>query len=126
MRVRLPPPGQPLAGDGRDAFLAFLRFARMILSGQTALRVDPHIASQTAVLQGFAGFRAPDLVLREDRLAEGLAFAAAEAGVPCPALPQAPPPAPPHDAEIEAAAREAYARDYSGLGFSDWTPPQAA
>lgn len=113
-------------GDLRDAFLAYLRFARMVLSGQTALRADANVATQTAILQGFATFQGPDIVLREDRLAEGLAFAAAEAGVPCPPLAPVPPPALPYDAEIEAAAREAYGRDYTGFGFGNWQGPQAA
>ncbi len=111
--------------EGREGFLSFLRFAKMMLSGQTALRPDVHVATQTAILQGFAHFQGPDLVLREERLAEGLAFAAAEAGVPCPPVPATPPPAIPYDAEIEAAAREAYGRDYTGFGYGDWQGPQA-
>lgn len=124
MQVRLP--ARPRKRDLRDAFLAYLRFARMMLSGQTALRADASVATQTAILQGFAHFQGPDMVLREERLAEGLAFAAAEAGVPCPPVPAMTPPAIPYDAEIEAAAREAYGRDYTGFGFGNWQPPQAA
>lgn len=127
MQVRLPPPDRAGTMDAeghRDAFLAFLRFARMNLAGQTALRVDAHLASQTAALQGFAQHQPPDLVLREDRLAEGLAFVAAEVGLPCPPLPPAAAPAsPPCDAEVQAAARDAYLRDYIGLGFADWPAP---
>ncbi len=122
MRLTLPPAAAPAPGgeEGRALLLAFLRFAKLNLSGQTALRVDAHLASQAAAIQGFAQVMAPDLVLREERLAEGPAFAAAEAGVPCPPLPPAPPPAPPCDPELEAAAREAYQRDYAAFGFGPW------
>jgi hypothetical protein len=132
-KVDLPKPGQSHADATahRAAFLGFLRFARLSLSGQTGARVDPHIASQTAVLQGYAGFQGPDLVLREERLVSGLAFLAAEVGLACPPL-QMPEEAAPfaldeiHDAELEAATREAYARDYLGFGFGDWRPSPSA
>jgi len=66
-------------------------------------------------------------VLREERLAEGLAWLAAELGVPAAPLLAAPEAAPHpltaiYDAEIEAAARDAYQRDYMGFGFGTWTP----
>lgn len=125
-KAELPDPGQPFpdAAAERAAFLVFLHFARLAALGQTGLRVDPNWASQTAILQGFASFHPMDLVIREDRLAEGLAFLAAEVGL-------APPPAPSgdpavaalaaiHDDSLEDAAAEAYARDYMGFGFSRW------
>ncbi|QYK42077.1 MAG: nodulation protein NodH [Paracoccaceae bacterium] len=123
----LPPPhkaGAMSPDDHRAAFLAFLRFARMILSGQTSLRVDGQIATQTALIQGFAQHQAPDAILREDRLAQGLAFLCAETGVACPDLPpsddpQVIPLSALRTAEIDAAAREAYQRDYIGFGFGD-------
>ncbi len=105
-------------------FLAFLKWLKLNLSGQTGTRVDACWASQTAVLQGFAQFQGPDLVLREDRLAEGLAYLADEVGKACPALAPAPQDemlATVYDDELEAAAREAYARDYVGFGFRDWS-----
>ncbi len=106
----------------RMAFLQFLRFLKMNLSGQTGFRVDAHWASQTTVFQGFAQFQGPDHVLREDRLAEGLAYLAAEVGVACPPVSKsaANALATIYDAEVEAAARDAYARDYMGFGFGDW------
>lgn len=124
--LNLPPPhkvDKMSEDDRRDVFLAFLRFAKLNLSGQTGLRVDAQIATQTAVLQGFAQFQGPDLVLREDRLAGGLAWLCAETGQTCPALPDVPPPAPPRSADIDQAAREAYARDYLGYGFGDLPLP---
>ncbi|MGB8812411.1 MAG: nodulation protein NodH [Paracoccaceae bacterium] len=109
----------------RVAFLEFLRFLKLNLSGQTGLRVNPHWATQTAVLQGFAQFQGPDLVLREDRLAEGLAYLAAEVGGNCPAFTPQDEPAPHplsaiYDAQVEDAVRDAYQRDYMGLGFGRW------
>lgn len=117
-KLDLPRPGTPMDADAyRAAFLAFLRFARLNLSGQTGLRVDAHIATQTAVLQGFATHQGPDLVLREERLAEGLRFLCDEAGIACPPLPDLRQPTATRDPELEEAAREAYARDYLGLGL---------
>ncbi len=126
-KADLPPPGQPFLdlAQHREAFAAFLRYAKLSVAGQMGQKVPPHWASQTAVLQGFAGYQGPDLVLREDRMAEGLAFLAAETG-----LTEAPP-APQDRAaaealeeiwqpEMEEAAQEAWARDYVGLGFSRW------
>lgn len=110
----------------REAFAAFLGFVRMNLAGQTGSRVNPNWASQTAVLQGFAQFQGPDLVLREDRLAPGLAFAATEAGLDTvPAIKDGPNEdtdrlAQIHDADLEAAAEAAYPRDYLGFGFGRW------
>ena len=63
-------------------------------------------------------------MLREERLAEGLAWLCAETDVAMPdftednALPDAL--ARIHDREIEDAAREAYQRDYVGYGFGRW------
>lgn len=126
-KLDLPPLGQdyPDAAAHRAGFLGFLRWVKLNLAGQTSARVDAHWASQAAVLQGFGAFQAPDLVLREEGLAAGLAFLAAEVGQN-----QAPLPPPVahgftplqaiYSAELEAAARDAYARDYLAFGFADW------
>ncbi|MFZ1468979.1 MAG: nodulation protein NodH [Paracoccaceae bacterium] len=123
----LPPPGQPFLDidQHRQAFAAFLRYAKLSVAGQSGQKVAPHWASQTAILQGFAGFQGPDLVIREDRLAEGLAYLAAELG-----LTDAPPALADHVATealaqiwepaLDEAAQEAYARDYMGFGFTRW------
>jgi LPS sulfotransferase NodH len=126
-KADMPPPGQPFLdlAQHRDCFAAFLRYAKLSVAGQMGQKVAPHWASQTAVLQGFAGFQTPDLVIREDRLDQGLAFLAAELGL------TDPPPAPIDRAavealeqvwtpELEAAAQDAYARDYIGFGFGKW------
>jgi hypothetical protein len=109
----------------RDGFLAFLRFAKKNLGGQTAVKVDPHWASQSAVLQGFAQAQAPDVVLREDRLAQGLAWLCAEVGANSAALPPLDEPAPVPltaiwDEELEVACRDAYGRDYIAFGYDDY------
>ena len=109
-KVRVPPFG-------------LLRWLRLHLAGQTGLKSDPFLASQTAILLGFAQFQGPDLVIREDRRAEGLEFLGAELGL---TLPHAPAPAVPEglaaiwSPDLEQAAQEAYARDYLGFGFGPW------
>lgn len=119
----------PAVGEGfsdidahRAAFIGFLRFMKQNLNGQTGFRVDGHWASQSAILQGLAQFHCPDHVLREDRLAEGLAYLAAEVGMVCPGVPSAERSALAsiYNAEIETAARDAYPRDYMGFGFADF------
>ncbi len=123
--AELQPPGEPFASPAaeRAAFLIFLQYCRLALGGQTGTRVDPALASQTALVQGFASFQPLDHLLREDRLAEGLGALAAERGV-----------SPPRvtddtavaallsiwDETLEFAAAEAYARDYMGFGFTRW------
>ncbi|MFN4172617.1 MAG: nodulation protein NodH [Pseudorhodobacter sp.] len=125
-KIALPNPGEVMDRDAhRAAFVEFLGFLKQNVAGQSGLRVDPHFASQTAVLQGFAQFQTPDLVLREDRLAEGLAHLCAEIGQPCPPLPALEEPSlkaltAVHGPDLEAAARDAYARDYAAFGFGDW------
>lgn len=124
--AELQPPGEPFATveAERAAFRIFLTYCRLAVGGQTGARVDPSLASQTAVLQGFASFHPLDLVIREDRLAEGLAWLAAETGVTPPAsLDQDPAGAALlsiHDDSLEEAAAQAYARDYLGFGFTRW------
>ncbi|SPH23610.1 hypothetical protein DEA8626_02675 [Defluviimonas aquaemixtae] len=113
------------ANDYRAALLAFLRFVKVNLSGQTGLRQDIVWASQWSVLNGLAQFAAPDLLCREETLADDLAYLAGAVGV------EAPPPtvrkeAAPHplstiyDKELEAAAHDAYRRDYITYGFKRW------
>ena len=127
--VGLPPVGADFTDTDahRAAFLGFLRFLKLNLGGQTGFRVDAHWASQTAMLQGFAQFQGPDHVLREDRLAAGLAYLAAEVGVACPPAPDSGDGvlATIYDDDLESAARDAYPRDYMGFGFGNWRPQAA-
>lgn len=109
----------------RNAFLGFLRFLKLNLGGQTGLRVAGHFATQASVLQGMNEQRTMDLVLRESRMGAGLAYLADDLGFEAPALPAEENPAPFPlsgfvDDEVEAAAREAYKRDYDAYGFEDW------
>jgi len=112
--------------DHRAAFLAFLRFLNGNLSAQTAVRVDGSWATQTALLQGMSEFKVPDVVLREGDMRNQLALLASQFGkkqmlrVPDVTDELANRLAKIYDAEIEAAAREAYVRDYEAFGFGDW------
>ena len=124
-QMHLPKPGDsyPDPAARRAAFLAFLRFLKRNLAGQTGFRTDAGWASQSAILQGFAQFQTPDAILREDTLADGLAWLCRELGLsdrPFTA-PQDDVDAALHairDAEIDEAARDAYARDYMAFGFA--------
>lgn len=113
-------------GAHRAAFLGFLEFLRLNLAGQTSIRVDPNWASQHVLLQGIAQFAVPDVILREEELAKELPQLAGLVGKP-----EAPAFVPAetvgqdwleaiYNAEIERAARRAYARDYQIFGFRDW------
>ncbi|MFC3088753.1 sulfotransferase domain-containing protein [Tabrizicola soli] len=125
-KANLPDPGRPFPDPAaeREAFLVFLNWCRLATSGQTGNRVDPNWASQSAILQGFAGFHPLDLVIREDCLPRSLAFLAAEIGVTAPPPPAADPAAQAlatiWDESLETAAEAAYARDYTGFGFTRW------
>lgn len=121
--AELQPPGEPFATPDaeRAAFLIFLNYCRLAVGGQTGARVDPSLASQTALVQGFASFQPLDYLLREDRLGEGLAMLAAEMGINDPSIPRSVEEAALlsiWDPTLEAAAAEAYQRDYVGFGFS--------
>lgn len=114
----------------RAAFAGFLGFVKVNLAGQTGLRQEAIWGTQWSLVQGLAGFAAPDLLAREDRLAEDLGFLAASVGIRRPA-----PPAPPadtapvplgaiHDRDLEALARDVYRRDYMSFGFGAWKAPK--
>lgn len=110
----------------RAAFLAFLQFLRGNLSAQTAVRVDPSWGSQLGALQGMSEFGLPDMIVRESNLRGDLALLVGQLGrKTMPPVPAVTDPlrdrlAAIYDADIEAAAREAYPRDYQNFGFSDW------
>lgn len=113
------------------AFLGFLRFLKANLSGQTVLGVDAHWASQGQCLQGMAEFAVPDIILREQDLYRDLPDLAARVGASADAALHRAPRARPYDlaqvysATLEAAARDAYARDYILFGFGDWSDQAA-
>ena len=132
-KLPIPETAPDMSGtDGYDdqahqtAFLAFLRFLKNNLSGQTSIRVDPSWASQHTLLQGMAQFALPDLILREEELANELPLLAQKVGVvdrpdfvdehhPMQGKLEAI-----YTGRVEDAAREAYARDYQVFGFDDW------
>jgi hypothetical protein len=126
----LPPTGMPFQSDAdfRKAFLTFLDFLKRNLAAQTGLKVITQFASQTAVLQGFSAIGLPDVILREEDLARDLARLAADLGLPAPNLePEAVPDYPSlssiYGPDLDAAARAAYDKDYTGFGFSNWRAP---
>lgn len=126
--VPLPPVeevGKMSALAQRSAFMAFLKFLKANLNGQTSVRIDQLWASQYAVIQGFGNFAPPDLLCREETLATDLAYLAAAIGQPNPPLPPEQKPAgiplsKIYDGEMEAAVHSAYPRDYMSFGFADW------
>ncbi len=128
---KLPLPGKFPSDDyglvqHRDAFLAFLDFLEANLSGQTAIRVDAHWATQSAVLQGMANFIVPDHVFREERLQTDLQRLAEDLGAPNRAsfsknaseLPFEL--ADIYDDKLEKRAAQIYQRDYMMFGFEPW------
>lgn len=110
----------------RTAFLSWLKFLKGNLSAQTSLRVDASWASQLSVLQGMATYGIPDMILREQDLERDLAVLAAQVGKS--KMPRiaaitdqfAGRLSAIYDADVEAAARDAYQRDYIAFGFGDW------
>jgi hypothetical protein len=109
--------------EHKEAFLAFLKFVKSNLAGQTGIRVDAHWATQAQAVQGFAEFGSPDLILREERLEEDLAILASQVGKTT--MPQVPEGTDPHEAllrsiydeDVEAAVQDVYQRDYATFGF---------
>lgn len=112
--------------DHATSFKAFLEFLAKNLTGQTAIRVDPHWTSQTRVIEGFSAIRTPDLLLREDQIEHGLTLLAATIGHDD--MPPIPKVLDPHadklsriyDGEIEKLTRAVYTADYQTLGFERW------
>ena len=113
----------------REAFCGFLEFVQKNLAGQTALRADGAWCSQTQALQSFADFMLPDMILREEELAEGLAELAGKAGHSggVPDLVDASEGSPLryglndiYDDDLEALAQKVYQRDYLMFGFGPW------
>ena len=107
----------------RTAFKAFLRFCAASVSGQTGLQPWPMWASQAALLDGYAKVITPDLILREEELAEDLTTLARRVGHAAPELASEAEPGLPlaaiTDDEITDLVRNAYRRDYDAFGFTD-------
>ena len=126
-KFELPPKGKGFATleEHRAGFAVVLTFVKYLLDGRTELKTPAQFASLGAILAGFAQVQSPDVLIREDRLETGLRHLAEEVGVAFqPLLPDAAvyawPLAAVYGPDIEAAAKEAYWRDYNGFGFETW------
>ncbi|MCG7494004.1 nodulation protein NodH [Thalassobius sp. Cn5-15] len=110
----------------RAAFLGFLDFLKMNMAGQTAIRVDATWCSQSQTLQGFADIAQPDMILREDELADMLPVLAAAAGrLEAPEYARPPEMSPIgleaiYNADLEARVAAIYQKDYVSFGFTSW------
>lgn len=128
-KMPLPPEGPDHTYDTdahRTGFIAFLRFLKGNLSGQTSIRVDASWCSQTQAIMGFGELCLPDRLIREADLGGELADLATVVGRPdAPPLPEPQKDQPfsldeIYDEQIEEIAAEAYQRDYVMFGFSNW------
>lgn len=125
-KLPLPEGKAPAEQDWAAGLLAFLGWLKANLNAQTSLPVHALWASQSAVVQGFAQFALPDLIAREDRLAEDLGYLARMVGVEAPALSDRPGDTAPvklaeiWTPELEQAAADTYSRDYMQFGFGPW------
>jgi hypothetical protein len=125
--VALPAPGAVGLGDAaatRAGFLSFLRIARQVMSGQAGLRAHALIATQAAIIGGFATVAPPDLILREKTLADDLLRMVRATGHDG-AVPPVPAPDPVDaglaavaDDRLAGAALSAWRRDYVTFGFA--------
>ena len=131
-KYKLPIPGRNSDGSDysrdqhRQAFAMFLDFLKANLAGQTAIRIDQTWATQSAVIEGMAGFALPDVILREDEIATELPALARRLGHPDPGAPRVASEDTPYplsaiyDEEIEQKAADVYSRDYLMFGFGKW------
>jgi LPS sulfotransferase NodH len=112
----------------RRAFIAFLEFLKVNLAGQTMVRVDAAWATQMQVLQGYAQFVMPDMILREDEIEVYLPALAQQMGHDDPPTPEQAPQDEPfalaeiYDSEVEELVSAVYQRDYIAFGFGPWSP----
>jgi hypothetical protein len=110
----------------RTAFVAFLEFLKANLAGQTTVRVDAAWATQMQVLQGYAQFALPDMILREEEVEVYLPALAQQLGHDDPVAPQSAAQDQPYaladiyDDEIEDLVSAVYQRDYIAFGFERW------
>ncbi|MDD8022352.1 MAG: nodulation protein NodH [Paracoccaceae bacterium] len=126
-KLPIPAEGKSLnAADHGQALLAFIRWLKANLNAQTSLPVHPFWASQSAAVQGFAQFALPDLMAREERLAQDLAYLAEAADITAPPLDLGDIDTAPvklaeiWTPELEVAAHDTYMRDFMQFGFGNW------
>ncbi|WP_406869929.1 nodulation protein NodH [Thioclava sp. 'Guangxiensis'] len=126
-KLPLPKDGQSLDLTAhRAALLEFALWLKSSLNSQTSLPVHQLWASQSTMLQAFASFATPDLLVREDRMATDLPYLLKTVGLdskaPLPVSDQGRVAlADLYSAELEQAVKDAYSRDYMQFGFTDWT-----
>jgi hypothetical protein len=115
-------------GEQRAEFLAFLKFLKENIEGQTGVRTHASWASFSATLQGMSQVVMPKrIILEQDAVTS---FAEIEKSLSLRSIPINPTIdtagqvdlAQIYDDEIEAAVRDIYMRDYLGFGFSNWRP----
>ena len=113
--------------DHKKVFLAFLGFLKANLLAQRTVRSDPNFASQTNIIQGFSRFAPPDALIMQDdseRFFDAIFHASGlerESSIDLTSR---------HNgrlsdiycADLEAACRGAYHKDYIALGFTDYKP----
>ncbi|RJE79416.1 sulfotransferase family 2 domain-containing protein [Paracoccus sp. JM45] len=100
----------------------FLGFLRRNLNGQTTLPTHPDWASQSEVVSGFSRFATPDMLIREDRMADDISMLAAAAGANTSKLPTLVPEKMPEfllEKNLINKAKAVYLRDYIAFGFED-------
>ena len=104
----------------------FLEFLKANLAGQTTVRVDAAWSTQMQVLQGYAQFALPDMILREEEIEVYLPALAQQLGHPDPAVPQVSETnrsfalGDIYDSQIEELVSTIYQRDYIAFGFGPW------
>ncbi|WP_068299003.1 hypothetical protein [Pararhodobacter sp. CCB-MM2] len=105
----------------REVFKAFLKFCHASITGQTGLQPWPVWATQSALLEGYAKVLTPDLLLREEDLAEDLPRLAQKLGHDVPPIWQGETEGSDAlvDDETRMLCRKAYGRDYDAFGFAD-------
>lgn len=126
-KLPIPKEGEAIAPEAyAEALVAFLGWLKSNLAGQTSLPANALWATQSAALQGIGQFALPDMLVREDRMAEDLGYLARAAGIEAPDFnPAEADTAPIKLADIwtpdlEAAARDTYTRDMMQFGFGPW------
>lgn len=117
--------------ETRTSFLAFLRFLRASISGQTSLPGDPGWGTQIALLRGLSSLVPPELIVREEDMPDHLSLLAGQLGRHISAAPKRERALEEqldliYDQKVEALTRAAYKKDYQAFGFADWREPQPA
>lgn len=111
--------------EHRTAFAHFLKFLKGNLASQTSIRIDALWATQSALLEGAAGVALPDMIIREDEIAQGMQTLTDSLNLPSIQIEMEPEEGPfnlseIYDDELEKLAMAAYRKDYISFGFGPW------